>query len=51
MNRKQIDQVQKYLENEIMIRQPREVILVKNWVIIIALGLFVAWLVVMAATS
>lgn len=51
MNRKQIDKVQKYLEDEMMLKQPREAVLVKNLIIIVALGLFIAWLAVMASTS
>ena len=48
MNRKQIDRVQKHLEEEIEIKESNPI---SNWIIIVALGIFLAWLAVMAATS
>lgn len=48
MNRKQIEQIQKYLEDE-AIKSKSEPI--SNWIIIVAIGIFLAWLAVMAATS
>ena len=48
MNRKQIDRVQKYLEEETITKRSEPI---SNWIIIVALGIFLAWLAVMAATS